>query len=313
VIPFVLLGLVAALGVGLIYFGFIAPGPLEQAEPAYIEVEDTPSERRPPLERMRQVLSEMARPLAGQRPNQMQVELSRAGLNLRAQEFVLMQVTAAAVLGAVVFLRFFNILPALGAGVVGYFIPVLWLRYMQRKRRQAFEASLGDTVVLLSNGIKAGLSIQQSIAGVAESGRPPLSEEIARVVRETSFGIEMETALEHCNKRLDSKDFDMLVTAVLIHRTVGGNLAEVLDKIAETIRERVRIQGEVRVLTAQTRASGYIITSLPFVVVIILSFLTPSFETPLLTNPIGWALITISLVSIGIGFAIIRRITDIHL
>jgi tight adherence protein B len=94
---------------------------------------------------------------------------------------------------------------------------------------------------------------------------------------------------------------------------VGGNLAEVLDQIADTIRERVKVAGEVRVLTAQARASGYIITGLPFAVGGILSLISPGFETPLFKNPLGWALIVVGLISISIGYAIIRKITDIHL
>jgi tight adherence protein B len=181
------------------------------------------------------------------------------------------------------------------------------------KRRQAFEAVLGDTISLVSNSVKAGYSIQQAMASVAENGRPPLAEEIGRVVRESSLGIDTETALQHANERLASKDFDLLVTAILIHRSVGGNLSEVLDKIAETIRERVRVHGEVRVLTAQARASGYIITALPFAVGALLSVISPTFERPLFTNPIGWGMLAVGLVSISIGYAIIRKITDIHL
>jgi len=311
---FVILGLIAGVGVGLVYFGIALPREPPRESEEYNELtEEQPAPRPSLLQRLRQARASSARPSTGERQDQVQVELSRAGLNLRAQEFSLIRLGTAAVLGLIVFLRFQNILPVLAAAAAGYFMPVLWLRYRQRKRRHQLEAALGDTVVLLSNGIKAGYSIQQSIAGVAESGRPPLSEEIGRVVRETSLGIELETALQHANQRLASKDFDLIVTAILIHHTVGGNLAEVLDKIAATIRERVRVHGEVRVLTAQARASGYIIASLPFAVVAILSFVSPGFETPLFTSTIGWALITLSLISIAIGFGIIRRITDIHL
>ena len=311
--PF-LLAAVGAVGVGLVYFGlvfsrspageetFAAPDPFP-AQPAARSVRES----------LGGPLRELAAPFLRGRDSQLQTELSRAGLNLRAHEFVLLQVLAAVVLGLVGFLRFQAILVAIALAVAGYFIPGLYLRRRQRSRRRAFDAVLGDTIVLLSNGVKAGYSIQQALSSVADGGRPPLAEEIGRVVRETSLGIDLETALEHVNERLASRDFDLLVTAILIHRTVGGNLAEVLDKIAETIRERVRVHGEVRVLTAQARASGYIITALPFAVGGILSLISPGFERPLFTSPLGWAMIAVALVSIGIGYAIIRRITDIHL
>ena len=197
--------------------------------------------------------------------------------------------------------------------MIGYFAPWIWLRRRQARRRNQFDAQLGDTILLMSNGLKAGYSIQQAMVSVTEGGQPPLSEEIARVVREMSLGLDMESALEHANQRIKSKDFDMVVTAILIHRTVGGNLSEVLDKIAGTVRERVSLHGEVRVLTAQARASGYIITGLPFAVAVILAVISPSFERPLFTHPLGWAMLVLGLIMIGIGYSIIRRITDIKI
>jgi tight adherence protein B len=187
------------------------------------------------------------------------------------------------------------------------------LRRVERKRKRTLNAQLGDTISLMSNGLKAGYSIQQALASVADTGRKPISDEIRRVVREMSLGIELDTSLQHLNERLQSPDFDMMVTAILIHRRVGGNLAEVMDKIAETVRERIRVTGEVRVLTAQARASGYIVTGLPFAVAILLSLISPSFERPLFESPLGWGMISVGLVMIGVGYAIIRKITDIHL
>jgi tight adherence protein B len=232
---------------------------------------------------------------------------------MRAAEFVLIQVGAGILLGLVALLRFGSLPAVLVALVVGYFLPPLYLRRRKAQRRRAFEQVLGDTITLLSNSIKAGYSIQQSLSSIAENGRPPLAAEIGRVVRETGLGIELEVALEHANVRLASKDFELLVTAILIHRSVGGNLAEVLDQIADTIRERIKVAGEVRVLTAQARASGYIVTALPFAVGLVLSIISPNFEQPLFTSPLGWVLIAIGLVSISIGYAIIRKFTDIHL
>ncbi|HEV3231674.1 MAG TPA: type II secretion system F family protein [Candidatus Dormibacteraeota bacterium] len=259
-------------------------------------------------------LSALLRPfISAERDLRMQTELNRAGLQLRAQEFLLMQVGVAVVLGLLLFWRFGNPLFGVAGLAAGYFLPVFYLHRRQRKRKQGFERQLGDMVGLMSNGIKAGYSIQQALASVVESARDPLREEMSRVVRETSLGLPLEDALQHANDRLESKDFDLMVTAILIHRTVGGNLAEVLDKISETIRERVKVQGEVRVLTAQARASGYIITGLPFAVAGILSLISPGFERPLFTHFLGWVMIVLALFMIGVGYAIIRKITDIHL
>ena len=313
-----LLAAVAAAGAGLLFWGMIARDvPTQELDAPFalpLDIARPEAEKKSLRESFAGPISRAAQPLLrGQRGGQLQVELNRAGWTIKAAEFAVMRLASAAVLGTLGFLRFGNILVVIAAAALGYMLPSFYLKRRQAKRRQAFEASLGDTVVLMSNGVKAGYSIQQSLASVAESGRPPLAEEIARVIREMSLGLDIEDALQHANVRLASKDFDLVVTAILIHRTVGGNLAEVLDKIAETIRERVRVHGEVRVLTAQARASGYIITALPFAVGIILSIISPGFEGPLFKSPLGWGMLVVGMISISIGYAIIRKITDIHL
>ncbi|MEA2684374.1 MAG: tight adherence protein [Chloroflexota bacterium] len=313
----ILLAAVAAVGAGFVFWGLIARDqPVAEIElPQAIPLRlDQPEEKRSLRETLAGPITSVARPiLRGQRGGQLQVELNRAGLTIKAAEFAVMRIVSAAAVATLTYLRFSNILLLLVGAFGGYMIPAFWLKRRQAKRRAAFEGSLGDTVVLMANGVKAGYSIQQALASVAEGGRPPLAEEIQRVIRETSLGLDLEDALQHANVRLASKDFDLVVTAILIHRTVGGNLAEVLDKISETIRERVRVHGEVRVLTAQARASGYIITALPFAVGGILTLISPGFETPLFSSPLGWGMCVVGLISISIGYALIRKITDIHL
>lgn len=313
-----LLAAVAAAGAGLLFWGLIArDGAVAQIDAPFalpLEVDRPGPERKSLRDTLAGPISRAARPmLRGQKGGQLQVELNRAGWTIKTAEFAVMRAASAATVGLLAYLRFGNILVVVVGAVVGYMIPAIYLKRRQAKRRQAFEGSLGDTVMLMSNGVKAGYSIQQALASVAESGRPPLAEEVARVIREISLGLDIEDALQHANVRLASKDFDLVVTAILIHRTVGGNLAEVLDKIAETIRERVRVHGEVRVLTSQARASGYIITGLPFAVGALLTVISPGFEAPLFKTPLGWAMLVVGLISISIGYAIIRKITDIHL
>lgn len=313
-----LLAALAAAGVGILLWGTVArDAPLEELDSPQALARDLHRElpaKRSLRDQLAGPITSITEPmLRGGKGGQLQTELNRAGLTLKASEFVALRGGMAVLLGALAFLRFGNILVVLVGAVLGYILPALYLKRRQNKRRNAFEGSLGDTVVLMSNGVKAGYSIQQALGSVADGGRPPLSEEIARVNREISLGLDIEEALQHANTRLASKDFDLVVTAILIHRTVGGNLAEVLDKIAETIRERVRVHGEVRVLTAQARASGYIITGLPFAVGGILSVISPGFEGPLFKSPIGWAMLVVGAISISIGYAIIRKITDIHI
>jgi tight adherence protein B len=247
------------------------------------------------------------------RRDAIQVRLSAAGTGMKPHEFLGLQLVCGLVAGLLAYARFGSLLALLPLAVVGYFLPRLWLRRLEKKRRVAIERQLADVITLLANALKAGHSTQQAIATVAEAGREPMGTELQRVVREMSLGLELEVALQHINARLQSKDFDMLVTAVIIHRRVGGNLAEVLGKISHTVRERVKIHGEVRVLTAQARASGYIVTGLPFAVGGLLTVISPDFERPLFETPLGWGMLAVGLIMVGVGYAIIRKISDIHL
>ncbi|GAC1334689.1 MAG: type II secretion system F family protein [Candidatus Dormibacteria bacterium] len=317
----ILPGILAALGVGLVFWHFAGrrradPGDAvsQHAEAAFEAASRLPPAPREPLRaRLSGVLSQGARPLLrGQRGSKLQAKLTGAGLSLKPHEFVVVQLACVALLAGAGWLRFGSALVAAVAGLAGYFLPSIWVRRQDKKRRRKIDSQLADMITQLANGLRAGFSIQQSVASVAESNKQPISGEMNRAVRETMLGIELEVALLHLNERLQSKDFDMMMTAISIHRRVGGNLAEVMDKISGVIRERVRIAGEVRVLTAQARASGYIVTGLPFAVGGMLSVISPGYEGPLFKSPVGWGLIAVGLVSIGVGFAIIRKITDIQ-
>jgi len=249
----------------------------------------------------------------GGRSSKLTEELAKADLKLRVSEYVMVIVGLIVLLIAVIFLRFHNLLLALIIGIpVGYFGPGFFLKFRQRRRLKAFNNQLGDTIVLLSNALKAGYSFAQAMATIAKSSSPPMADEFSRAVREMNLGVSVDDALQHMVKRIESEDFDLMVTAVQIHRVVGGNLAEILDTIAFTIRERIRIQGEIRTLTAQARASGYIITGLPFALALILTFISPSYITPLFHEVLGYILIGMGLVSIAIGYGIISKITNIQ-
>ena len=316
-----LVGIIAAAGTGLVFwwtFGSRAvkdePTSVVDPTPVVDSTKASPRARAGARQLASGIAARMAAPaMKGKRSVEIQARLSATGTGLKPHEFLALQVFGVAVLGFLAFLRFGNPVPALGLGAVGYFLPGLWLRRLEKKRRLAIERQLADVITLLANALKAGHSTQQAVATVAEAGREPMGTELQRVVREVQLGLELDVALQHVNARLKSQDFDMLVTAVIIHRRVGGNLAEVLNKISHTVRERVKVHGEVRVHTAQARASGYIVTGLPFAVGALLSTISPGFERPLFQSPLGWAMVTVGLVMVGIGYAIIRKISDIRL
>src|SRR6266436_3798251 len=237
-------------------------------------------------------------------------QLQRADLKLRPSEYFMIQLGTGVLVGLIGYWRWGLIFGALF--FVGYLIPGFYVKYRIGQRLRKFNAQLGDTLTLLSNALKAGYSFAQAIDTVAKNAVPPIGDEFGRAVREMNLGGSPDEALTNITKRVISPDFDLVATAYSIHRTVGGNLAEILDNIAYTIRERVRIKGEISTLTAQARASGTLITFLPIVLATFMYFVTPTYFRPMFESFIGWALIAIGVFMIFIGNLIIRRVVAIE-
>ena len=239
-------------------------------------------------------------------------ELQKADLKLKSSEWVLAVAGVGVFAGLLVALRYGSPIAFIPCPIAVWVLSGLFLKIRQRRRARAFNNQLGDTITLLSNALKAGHSFAQALSSVAKNASPPISEEFGRATREIALGITVDDALKHMVDRNKSEDFDLMVTAVQIQRVVGGNLAEILDTIAFTIRERVRIQGEIRTLTAQARTSGIIITLLPFALAGVLSLISPGYFGPFLSDPLGHIMIGIGLVSIAIGAGAIQKIVKIE-
>ena len=237
-------------------------------------------------------------------------QLQRADLKLRVSEYFMIQIGSGVVVALIAWWRWG--LPFVLLFFLGYLIPGFYVRYRIAQRLKKFGGQLGDTLTLLSNALKAGYSFAQAIDTVAKNAVAPIGDEFARAVREMNLGGSPDEALSNITKRIASPDFDLVATAYSIHRTVGGNLAEILDNIAYTIRERVRIKGEIQTLTAQARASGTIITALPILLATFMFFVTPTYFQPMFRNIIGWILIAIGAFMIFVGNLIIRRIVAIE-
>jgi tight adherence protein B len=251
-------------------------------------------------------------------------ELARADLKLRPAEFV-----AAWIASPFVFLGIGFVLGIVFEGLrnpialalifaVGAYFPRFYLKYRQGKRLKAFADQLPDTITLLANSLRAGSSFLQGVELVTREAQPPISEEFERVVREMNLGVALQPALNNLVRRVASEDLELMVTAINIQSQVGGNLATVLDSIAYTIRERIRIQGEIKTLTAMQRYSGYVITLLPVGLAGILFLVSPSYitkmfepEPALFGLPAGVVFFLIGGISMAIGYVFIRRIVDI--
>src|SRR4029079_4199295 len=206
------------------------------------------------------------------------------------------------------FQGFRNILALALAFAIGAYFPRFYLGYRQRRRIKQFGTQLPDTITLLANSLRAGSSFLQGIELVTRESQPPISEEFERVVREMSLGVALQPALNNLSRRVASEDVELMVTAINIQSQVGGNLATVLDSIAFTIRERIRIIGEIRVLTSMQRHSRYVITLLPVGLAGILFLVSPSYITSLFRNPpvtlglpTGVVFLLIGLISMAMG------------
>ncbi len=256
-------------------------------------------------------------------------DLARADLKLNVGEYMMLHVLTVigfAVLGwvfggglqapiGVITLTF----TAAGA-VLGLFVPRIYVGRQQGNRLRAFDNQLGDMLNLVVNGLRAGYSVMQALESVSRELPPPISVEFKRLVQEMQLGIPMETALANLCRRIPSKDLDFVVTAINVQREVGGNLAEILDSISYTIRERVRIKGEIQVLTAQGMMTGYVISGLPIALGLFLYLVNrPYMEQFWISPPIvfgipicGISMLVAAVLMISIGFAIVLKIVDIE-
>jgi tight adherence protein B len=190
-------------------------------------------------------------------------DLARADVRLTVTEYVLTQVTCLIVLFLLSFTYSRNLFVGIALGFLGFMLPKLYVKQKQRSRLSAFNSQLGDSVTMVASSLRSGYSLLQSLDLVAREAASPTSDEFSRVVREVSLGLSPEEALANLVRRIGSEDLDLVVTAINVQHEVGGNLAQVLDSIATTIRERVRIKGEIRSLTSQQSLSGYVISLLP--------------------------------------------------
>jgi tight adherence protein B len=249
--------------------------------------------------------------------------IAKSDVKLRVSEYVVLLVISGFVgMGLVYFLLNSSIWVAVIGFVAGLYAPRMYIGYAANRRMNTFNNQLGDTLNLWVNALRSGYSVLQAMESIATEMPPPVSREFERVVQEVRLGLGLEEALANMYRRVPSEDLDLVITAVNIQREVGGNLAEVLDNISFTIRERVRIKGEIKTLTAQGRVSGWIISLLPIGLGFILYLMNPDYVSELWVKekpwiwpevfPCGWIVLGVAAMLIGIGALAIRKIVDIE-
>lgn len=244
--------------------------------------------------------------------NSIRMKLTNANILMKAEEYLSICLILFVVSGLLGALLFKNFLIVITMAVIGWVTPLFILNRNINKRLKKINSQLGDTIAILSNSLKAGHSFFQAVDSVSRELTGPMADEFAKLQKEISLGVNTEIALENMVNRVGSDDLELMVTAVLIQRQIGGNLAEVLDNISETIRQRIRAKGEIRTLTAQGRMSGWIISLLPFFLAIAISIISPQQMKTLISSPIGIIMIIIALLMEFMGIVFVRKIINIE-
>jgi tight adherence protein B len=206
-----------------------------------------------------------------------------------------------------------NIFGQVLLGIIGVILPVVIVRSLQKRRRAAFDAQVVDTLVTMSASLRAGFGLLRAMQVAAQEMPPPISKEFERIVNEVGVGRPLEEALRASVARVGSYDFDLVVTAIVIHLQVGGNLSEILQTIADTIRERTKIKGEMKTLTAEGRISGSVLVVLPIALALILCWMRPEYMSVLVTDPVGPHLIWTAAILQVIGVIIMRRLLTLDI
>ncbi|SET59696.1 tight adherence protein B [Natronincola peptidivorans] len=239
-------------------------------------------------------------------------ELLKAEIPMKGEEFIVLYffIFAFAITAGMVFWK--SIGPTVVLGVLSLILPNVFIKRKKAKRFEKLNHQIGEGLTVMSNGLRAGYSFQQTIDLVSKEMSGPLAVEFGKTTREINLGTPIDQALMNLTDRVESDDLELLVTAVLIQRQIGGNLAEILDNISSTIRERIRIKGEIKTLTAQGRISGLIIGLLPPVMFVILMLMNPSYMNVMLEREIGWMILAGGVVSQGLGIFFIQKVINIE-
>jgi tight adherence protein B len=241
-------------------------------------------------------------------------ELARADLKFKVAEYYALVFISAVVTALVAWLIQQHPASLVIGGIIGLFIPRFYVKRQQTVRLNKFNDQLSDMLNLMVNGLRAGYSTMQALEAVSRELPAPISDEFRRVVQEMQIGIPMEKALDNLLRRIPSEDLDFVITAINVQREVGGNLSEILDTISFTIRERVRIKGEIRVMTAQVRTSATVLSLIPVFLTVALWFVSPEYIGSFFDRgPLcGWIAVVTIVGMISAGYFVMMKIADIE-
>ena len=250
-------------------------------------------------------LDEALKKIFQARITQLMILIEQSGLTMKVSEFLLVA-TLIGFIGAIL------VKQLLGFPLVGFgccYLSYMWLQQLKEKRIEKFVAQMPQALDLLRGDLKAGLDVMGGLKHLAEDSKPPLSEEFSKVIAEVNLGVATNDALNNLAERMDTMDVQMLCTGIIINREMGGNLSELVGKVSVTVRERFRLKGIIKALTAEGKMSSIMLMALPVVMFIILNCIAPETYNPFLKDPMGQKIILGCLVSMTIGYLLIQKIT----
>ena len=239
-------------------------------------------------------------------------KLQQAGIPLLGTEFLALLLLSAVVVGAFAAVIVKRWYAGVLAAIIIVAVEYLYVLVRIDRRSTSFTNQLGDCLMMVANALRAGFSFLQAMEMISKEMEPPISEEFQHVMRDINLGATVERALDDMDKRVGSPDFSLVVTAVLIQQQVGGDLAQILDTISETIQDRIRMRREVKTLTTQGRMSGWILILTPIALALFMTSSDPNYLDPLFKNPIGQMILVATIVMEIIGAIVIKRIVDIE-
>ncbi len=247
------------------------------------------------------------------RLDQIAEELYVAGVALRAEEFITIWILTGAFIPAIALFLGVRTTVCIGLVIIGVTLPITWVKIKKNKRLAVLGAQLSDALSIICNALRVGQSFQAAMKSVADEMEEPISREFMRVYRETQYGMPLETSLARLVSRTKNSDLELMASAVIIQRQIGGNLAIILQNISETINQRVRIRGEIRTMTSAGRMSGYIIGALPVFILLLLMFINPGYIDMFFSTKSGRTMLLISVCLEAVGFAFVNKIVNIKL
>ena len=238
-------------------------------------------------------------------------ELYLAGIALRPEEFVAIWATTGLLIPVTARILKVNLIVVIGLVVLGSALPVVFVKTAKAKSMKQFDRQLLDALTILCNSLRAGFSFQTAMDNISREMPDPIAREFKRVVRECNMGMSLDDSLERLVQRTANEDLSLIVSAVLIQKQVGGNLAQVLDNISGTIQQRIKLRGDIKVLTSSGTMSGYIIGLLPVVMLLTLMIFNPAYVEDFFASTIGRAMLGAAVVMEALGFYFVHKVVNI--